>query len=720
MNDSDDKGHQDSGLVKGENKTVFQPPRDSVVSSDKPSLKAAQSKPLLAQHKKQEKTVFQARAKASGQSSDTGDLPAQSASNAALDRKAPRDSTHAEEYKDALTRIGNAIRAQDNSQGFVKARKAADQALAENKIILNKRFVLEATLGAGGMGTVYRARDLRKVEASEANPCVAVKVLNDDFKDHPSAFITLQREASRSHILSHPNIVTVHDFDRDGDIIYMTMELLNGVGLEALINQHRPHGLALPEALSIINDFCLALIFAHKKNIVHSDLKPGNIFITDDGAKVLDFGIARITNQAASDDVFDAGTLGALTPSYASLEMLRGDDPHPADDIYAAAIIAYELFSGQHPYARKSAEQALEENLKPPRIESLSKRQWRALDTALKLKRRERTQDLSVLLDGLVNIPKFPVFKVTTAILVLLLGSVGYYYKFVASDNLSSLAASTLQKGVICFEQGDFVCAVDSAKATLNIEPDHPQANQLLVNAELAWQQKEMENLFGELSSCISEKADLDCANSKLNQLEQADTEHTLTQQARAQVNQFKQTVALDDALAIAQRCLTEENYDCVLSSSEQALTIDPNNIRAQELIAQANADIALQAENAKRIELELNKAVAASEACLQRNDFTCAAARARYAVELDSANQTAQTALQKVMLAESNYRESFAKAENILNKGKKCLVQKNYSCAIASADSALEFVENYPAALALKNTAQQEINKLKMQIQIQ
>lgn len=333
-----------------------------------------------------------------------------------------------------LTRIRKAIREQNSSQGFVLAKQAADKALAANKIILNKRFVLEATLGAGGMGTVYRAKDLRKVEANDPNPYVAVKVLNDDFRNHPDAFVTLQREASRSHILSHPNIVTVHDFDRDGDVIFMTMELLEGQGLEALIRQHRQKGVAKETALKIVRDIGQALAYAHQKHIVHSDLKPGNIFVCADSTKVLDFGIARLTNQSGGAD-FDAGSLGALTPAYASLEMINGDEPHPADDVYACAIIAYELFTGEHPYQRKPADVALREKLRPAPVKSLSKQQWKTLEGGLRLRRADRTHDVAQFYKGLTQKRRsIKGLLAATVLLTALAATVAY--RFLVGDRL--------------------------------------------------------------------------------------------------------------------------------------------------------------------------------------------------------------------------------------------------------------------------------------------
>ena len=102
------------------------------------------------------------------------------------------------------------------------------------------RFKLEKLLGTGGMGKVYKALDLLKEEAKDRKPYVAVKLLNDNFRDHPEAFISLQREASRQQKLSHPNIATVYDFDRvggPGTAVYITMELMEGVEIKDYIRK---------------------------------------------------------------------------------------------------------------------------------------------------------------------------------------------------------------------------------------------------------------------------------------------------------------------------------------------------------------------------------------------------------------------------------------------------------------------------------------------------
>ncbi len=269
--------------------------------------------------------------------------------------------------------------------------------------VIKKRFVLDTLLGRGGMGLVFGAIDRRKEEAADPNPRVALKVLNADFQRHPQSFMALQREARKAQTLAHPNVVTVFDFDRDGSVVYMTMELLKGRPLEALVKEARGKGVSREVALPVIRGIAEGLAYAHRKGIVHSDLKPGNIFITADGTpKILDFGIARAVPSAGqeeeTEDIFDAGTLGAYTEEYATDEMVEGIDPHPADDMYSLGIIAYELLTGSHPYQRHSAPGARALGIKYPPLKGLRLREARAIERCLSFDRRTRPQDAAEFL----------------------------------------------------------------------------------------------------------------------------------------------------------------------------------------------------------------------------------------------------------------------------------------------------------------------------------
>lgn len=267
-------------------------------------------------------------------------------------------------------------------------------------MIVRERFVLVEQLGSGGMGQVFKARDLRREEAQDRHPFIALKVLNKEVSAHPASFMALQREARRAGMLAHPNVVTVYDFDRDGERIYMTMEYLEGRGLDALIRDECSVGLPLAKAWPIIHGIALALEYGHQKRIVHSDLKPGNIFICGDGTvKVLDFGIARLihsTETKTEETLFDPMLqLRGLTPAYASLEMWNREAPDPRDDVYALACVTYELLSGRHPFDRRSAKVALERHLVPQRIETLTRAQWDSVRKGLALRREQRSPSVS-------------------------------------------------------------------------------------------------------------------------------------------------------------------------------------------------------------------------------------------------------------------------------------------------------------------------------------
>ena len=293
----------------------------------------------------------------------------------------------------------------DKTVTFSTGPDAADQTRIGSGSIVKERFELDAMLGRGGMGIVFRARDRIKVEAKDRNPYVALKIINEDFKAHPESFIALQRECSRTQKLAHPNIATVYDFDRTGGMAFMTMELLEGEPLNEFLATKLPDaGLPFSEAWPIIKSLGNALTFAHHRNMVHSDFKPANAFMTDSGdIKVLDFGIARAVKKPGQSDttVFDAGKLGALTPTYASPEMLVGGPPDPRDDIYALGVVSYILLAGDHPYDRYPANMAKAMELTPAPILKLSKMQNQALRRALALERGARTPTAEEFLDEL-------------------------------------------------------------------------------------------------------------------------------------------------------------------------------------------------------------------------------------------------------------------------------------------------------------------------------
>lgn len=313
---------------------------------------------------------------------------------------------HADDVSDAPTRLtptaGPARMTDSALSGSAEWPSSAENLKVGDT--LKERFVLEEVLGSGGMGVVFKALDLRRREADDHDPYVALKVLNQDFRENPLSFMALQRECKKAQTLSHPNIIDVYDFDRDGPYVFMSMEYLCGKPLNRLIQQLPETGQPFRRAWPLILGMSEALGHAHKKGIVHSDFKPGNVFVDDQGeVKVLDFGIACAAGRHDKGDatVFNARDLGALTPAYASLEMLQGMEPDARDDIYALACVTYELLSGKHPFGRLSADKALELGLQPKPIAGINRRQWKSLQKALSLRRQDRTATAADFVEGL-------------------------------------------------------------------------------------------------------------------------------------------------------------------------------------------------------------------------------------------------------------------------------------------------------------------------------
>ncbi len=273
--------------------------------------------------------------------------------------------------------------------------------------ILKDRFLLTKLLGSGGMGSVYLARDLLREEMGDSASLVAIKILNDSCRSLPGALQALQREAKKAQQLSHPNIVTVYDFDKDKHTAYLSMEFIDGSELSDQLKEHGSIPIKL--ASSYIQQMLSGLGYAHKKGYAHADIKPANIFISSQNeVKLLDFGIAKAINasQAEQNDIAERLTEGALTPSYASTQALEGNAPLASDDVYSAACVAYEMLAGKHPFADRNgkaipANIAKQQDLQPERIKDVPKRLMNGIIKGLSFEQSIRFSDATAFLDAI-------------------------------------------------------------------------------------------------------------------------------------------------------------------------------------------------------------------------------------------------------------------------------------------------------------------------------
>jgi len=230
--------------------------------------------------------------------------------------------------------------------------------------IIDNKVRLEAILGQGGMGAVYRGRHLLLERT------VAVKVLRPEILTVEGSLERFFREARTAAATEHPNIVTVYDFGKlpDGGA-YLILEFVEGKGLRHILLEQGV--LPPPLALPILREVCAAVEFAHRRNIIHRDLKPDNIMLKrrDDGSatvKVLDFGLAKTVEEAeTSSSITRTGELVG-TPAYMSPEHCSGEDLDARSDLYSLAVIAYEMLVGQPPFRGRVAAILTAQIQKPP------------------------------------------------------------------------------------------------------------------------------------------------------------------------------------------------------------------------------------------------------------------------------------------------------------------------------------------------------------------
>lgn len=260
--------------------------------------------------------------------------------------------------------------------------------------ILNSRFVLQALLGEGGMGKVYKAVDLRREEVHDPNPFVAIKLLNEQIRGITGAAMALQREAVVTQTLNHQGIAAVYDFNKDQADAYIVMELVEGYTLDRFIFEEHPDGLPRSQSFKLINSLIQTVVHAHRSGVVHADIKPSNIKVLPNGsAKIMDFGLARVMslmnvnpsgNEEGIGQPWSYTTLGsAITPSYATRARIKGRQPVKVDDVYALGCVIYLVLTGHHPYQRQPSENALQMDSNPPRPKGLTNRQWQALQWAI-------------------------------------------------------------------------------------------------------------------------------------------------------------------------------------------------------------------------------------------------------------------------------------------------------------------------------------------------
>ena len=205
--------------------------------------------------------------------------------------------------------------------------------------VLGNRYEIVEKIGGGGMSIVYKAK------CRVLNRYVAIKILRDELTSDPDFVEKFKQESLSAASLTHPNIVNIYDTGIEGDIYYIVMEYVKGETLKNYIN--RKGRLSEQETIKISRQVAEALKHAHSKNIVHRDIKPHNILITEEGiVKVTDFGIARAATSSTINNT--SNVIGSV--HYFSPEQARGGYVDEKSDIYSLGIVMYEMITGVVPF----------------------------------------------------------------------------------------------------------------------------------------------------------------------------------------------------------------------------------------------------------------------------------------------------------------------------------------------------------------------------------
>jgi serine/threonine-protein kinase len=269
-----------------------------------------------------------------------------------------------------------------------------------NATIIATRYRIEGRLGVGGMSTVHLAFDTR------LERYVALKLLAEHLADDSTFVSRFRREALAAARLVHPNIVQVYDFGLDevAHQHFIVMEHVPGHSCAELLRD-RGH-LEVDQAIDVVTQACRGLDYAHRHGVVHRDVKPGNLLVSDaDVVKLADFGIARATDQSSITQV--GSVLG--TAAYLAPEQARGEEAGPRADLYSLGVVSYQLLSGRLPYEASSlSELALKQQRESPiPLGELNPRVPRELavvvEAALAIDQEERPADAMALAEALRN-----------------------------------------------------------------------------------------------------------------------------------------------------------------------------------------------------------------------------------------------------------------------------------------------------------------------------
>ena len=435
------------------------------------------------------------------------------------------------------------------------------------------KYELLEELGRGAFGIVYRARD------PIINRMVALKTMTTSVADNPNLLQRFYREAQSAGSLQHPNIVTIHDLGDEGGTPFIAMELVDGQNLDQLIEKRS----ALPVSLKLVYSVqaCRAFDYAHKRGIIHRDIKPGNVMVNKEGTvKVVDFGIARVLEASKTQTGALIGTFSYMAP-----ELFHGERATERSDIWSFGVLLYELLAYKPPFSGQSAAALMQSiclqqpvplrQVAPDCPEDLGSVVHRTLQKS-EAERFQTMEDLLLELD--------PIRKRLQA----------------------ETIAGILEQGRQFMEQGEFAQARDLLRSALQVDPTNIQARALSEKATAGLKrlsvrtkaQQHVDKGRGFLQEGKLQEANAEADNA-LELDSQFDPAHELQQEVKREIERRHR---VRDYVESARRQLAEGLPDEAEAVLLKASEVDPSN---QQLLALQQQVLEEKQRRQRRVKLQ-------------------------------------------------------------------------------------------------------------------